>query len=110
MFSLSGRFFTMLNFSNYNLVIFSSCESGLGNLYGNQGVYGIVRGLKLAGVKSMILSLWQVPDKQTSELMIAFYKYYLKGDHPIEALKKAKIELKAVYPNPYYWAGFEYFE
>ena len=99
-----------LDFSNYNLVIFSSCESGLGNLYGNQGVYGIVRGLKLAGVKSMILSLWKVPDKQTSELMIAFYKYYLKGDHPIEALKKAKIELKSVYPNPYYWAGFEYFE
>ena len=99
-----------LDFSNYNLAIFSSCESGLGNLYGNQGVYGIVRGLKLAGAKSMILSLWQVPDKHTSELMISFYKYYLKGDHPNIALKKAKFELKAKYPNPYYWAGFEYFE
>jgi CHAT domain-containing protein len=99
-----------LDLSNYNLAIFSSCESGLGNLYGNQGVYGIIRGLKLAGVKSMILSLWQVPDKQTSELMIAFYKHYLNGEHPIKALKNAKIELKKLYPNPYYWAGFEYFE
>ena len=99
-----------LDLSNYNLAIFSSCESGLGNLYGNQGVYGIIRGLKLAGVKSMILSLWQVPDRQTSELMIAFYKHYLNGEHPIKALKKAKIELKKLYPNPYYWAGFEYFE
>jgi len=99
-----------LDLSNYNLAIFSSCESGVGNLYGSQGVFGIIRGLKSAGVKSMILSLWQVPDKQTSELMIAFYKYYLKGDHPDEALKKAKNEMKLIHPNPYFWAGFEYFE
>jgi CHAT domain-containing protein len=99
-----------LDLSNYNLAIFSSCESGLGNLYGNQGVFGIVRGLKSAGVKSMIVSLWQVPDKQTSELMIAFYKYYLNGNRPNDALKKAKTEMKLTYPNPYFWAGFEYFE
>lgn len=99
-----------LDFTNYNLVVFSSCESGLGNLFGNQGVYGIIRGLKLAGAKSMILSLWQVPDEQTSKLMIYFYKYYLKNHHPNNALKMAKKELSKEYPNPYYWAGFEYFE
>lgn len=97
---------SQMDFSKVDLIVLSACETGLGSIKGNEGVFGLQRAFKLAGAKSMIVSLWQVPDKSTSELMIHFYDFYLNGSSKKEALKKSQELIKKKFSNPYYWAGF----
>ena len=91
---------------NVDLVVMSACETGLGDIKGNEGVFGLQRAFKIAGVKSIIMSLWKVPDLQTSELMELFYKYYISGNSKQMSLALAQKELKVKYNNPFYWAAF----
>ncbi|MBF8149267.1 CHAT domain-containing protein [Winogradskyella sp. F6397] len=99
-----------MDFSKVDLVVLSACETGLGDVLGSEGVFGLQRAFKLAGAKSLIVSLWQVPDEQTSELMLKFYAYYLNGNSKTQALRNAQNDIKMNYPNPYFWAGFELIE
>jgi CHAT domain-containing protein len=94
-----------LNLSNTKLVVLSACETGLGDLKGNEGVYGLQRAFKMAGVKYIVMSLWQVPDAQTVELMEYFYKELHSGKDIRLAFSKAQNKMKQKY-EPYYWAGF----
>lgn len=89
-----------------DLVVMSACETGLGDIKGNEGVFGLQRAFKIAGVKSIIMSLWKVPDLQTSELMELFYKYYISGNSKQMSLALAQKELRVKYNNPFYWAAF----
>lgn len=97
---------SQMDLSNVDLIVLSACETGLGSIKENEGVFGLQRAFKLAGAKSMIVSLWQVPDKSTSELMVHFYKFYLNGFSKKESLIKAQNEIKKKYKQPFYWAGF----
>jgi CHAT domain-containing protein len=56
-----------------SLVVLSACDTGNGILKSGEGIMSINRALTYAGVKSAVVSLWQVPDKETSEIMILFY-------------------------------------
>lgn len=96
---------SQLNLSNTELVVLSACETALGDIRGNEGVFGLQRAFKMAGVKKMIVSLWQVPDKETAELMTAFYGYWLNGNTINEAFTRARAEMRKKY-SPYYWAAF----
>ena len=96
---------SQLNLRNTDLVVLSACETALGDIKGTEGVFGLQRAFKLAGVKSLLLSLWKVPDKETAELMTTFYQYYLAGNSSREALHKAQMDMKKKY-RPYYWAAF----
>jgi len=98
-----------LDLSNTELVVLSACKTAMGDIKGTEGVFGLQRSLKLAGVKNMLLSLWPVPDEQTSELMESFYAGKLKGIPDHQALKNAQDELRKKY-SPYYWAAFELIE
>ncbi len=98
---------SQMNLSNTELVILSACETGLGDIEGNEGVYGLQRAFKIAGAKYLIMSLWQVPDKQTSLLMTTFYKKWLTEKMTIpNAFHAAQKELRDSGLDPYQWAGF----
>lgn len=96
-----------LNLKNTELVVLSACETGLGEFSISEGVKGLQRAFMIAGAKCVIMSLWEVDDQSTQILMTLFYKNWIKNKmSKVEALKFAKIELKKIKPQPYYWAGF----
>jgi len=94
------------------LVVLSACESGLGDLRGSEGVYGLRRAFALAGAQNLVMSLWQVDDKATSTLIPAMYARFTQGQNPQQALLAAQRDYIAAqrkeghYPHPYYWAAF----
>jgi CHAT domain-containing protein len=94
-----------LDLSNCQLVVLSACETGLGDVNGSEGVFGLQRAFKMAGVKSIIMSLWKVPDAQTAELFEVFYAECFKGKTIPEAFREAQNKMKTKY-DPFYWAGF----
>lgn len=96
---------SQLNLSNTELVVLSACETALGDVKGSEGVFGLQRAFKMAGVKKMIVSLWQVPDKETAELMTSFYSYWLKGKTIVQSFTQAQADMRKKY-SPYYWAAF----
>jgi CHAT domain-containing protein len=92
---------------NTELVVLSACETGLGEIQGGEGVFGLQRAFKLAGVETILMSLWKVPDNETSELMQIFYKKWLNGMDKHAAFRSAQLELRHKYPHePKKWAGF----
>lgn len=94
-----------LDLSACQLVALSACETGLGEVKGSEGVFGLQRAFKMAGVKNIIMSLWKVPDTQTAELFDIFYSECFAGKTIHEAFQSAQTKMKAKY-SPYYWAGF----
>lgn len=106
---LTAREISRLNLSGVGMVVLSACESGLGEI-NSEGVTGLQRGLKRAGVQTLVMSLWKVDDAATSLLMKDFYRNLLMGSQPSEALRSAQRTLCAVdggrYANPLYWAAF----
>lgn len=92
---------------NSDLVVLSSCNSGLGEVDKSEGIIGMAKAFYEAGVKSVIVSLWPVNDKYTSKLMALFYENLANGMNKSEALRNAKITFIEKYsPNPYYWSAF----
>ncbi len=92
---------------NSDLVVLSSCRSGLGVIDESEGVIGMQKSFFEAGAKSVVVSLWDVNDKYTSLFMQSFYKYISEGFDKSESLRKAKIFFRKNYSaNPYYWSAF----
>ncbi len=95
---------------NADLAVLSACNTGLGKLSRGEGIVGISRAFMYAGVPSLVVSLWSVDDKATSEIMKSFYKHLQIGLNKKQALRQAKIEyLNTASGNsndPFYWAPF----
>ncbi len=94
-----------IDMRNTQLVVLSACETGLGDIRGSEGVYGLQRAFKMAGAKYIIMSLWQVPDKETVEFMEAFYTKLLKSKDIRNSFTETQREMRKKY-DPYYWAAF----
>jgi CHAT domain-containing protein len=93
--------------SNTELVVLSACETGLGDIRGDEGVYGLQRAFKIAGARYLVMSLWRVPDAATQELMTAFYQKWLVQKMAIpDAFRAAQKEMRDKYQHPFFWAGF----
>ncbi len=96
---------SLMNLQNTKLVVLSACETGLGDIKGSEGVYGLQRAFRIAGAKKMIMSLWQVPDKETDEFMTSFYDELIKTKEIRKAFTNAQKLMRAKY-DPYFWGAF----
>lgn len=96
-----------LDLGQTELVVLSACESGIGEALNNEGVFGLQRGLKMAGAKSLLLSLWKVDDRVTQEYMVSFYDFLVSQNlSVVQAYAKTQEKMRKKYPDPYYWAPF----
>ncbi|UKN00276.1 CHAT domain-containing protein [Paracrocinitomix mangrovi] len=102
---LTAEEVSLLNLNQTELVVLSACETGLGDIVGAEGVYGLQRSFKMAGTKNLIMTLWQVPDKESAEFMMLFYKYLAQTNSIEDSFRKAQSKMKKNY-DPYYWAAF----
>lgn len=105
---LTAEEISQLDLSNIDLVVLSSCSSGLGDLNNVNGVvYGLTNAFRTAGCNQIMVSLWDVPDYTTSLFMYAFYNNILKGYSTRESLKLAQSHIISLgYEDPYYWGAF----
>lgn len=103
---LTAEDVTGIDLLDTEMVVLSACNTGLGEIRTGEGVFGLRRAFVLAGAKTIITSLWKVPDEPTRELMEDFYRRVLSGQGRAVALRNAQLALKAKYPEPYYWGAF----
>ncbi|MGE5182024.1 MAG: CHAT domain-containing protein [Acidobacteriota bacterium] len=90
------------------LVVMSACDTGVGKVVNGDGVYGLRRALVIAGAESLVMSLWQVDDRATRDLMEGYYKRLRAGAGRSAALRDVQLELqrRPAYAHPYFWASF----
>jgi CHAT domain-containing protein/Tfp pilus assembly protein PilF len=90
-----------------DLVVLSACDTALGQNVRGEGLLGVTRALLYAGAASVAVSLWQVADTSTADLMARFYRQMDTSGDAAEALRKAKLEMiRGEYDHPYHWAPF----
>ena len=122
---------------NADFVNLSACETGLGKVYGGEGVVGLTQGFLVAGANGLSVSLWQVADESTMKFMIGVYQLVqekgISYDRAITEIKRAFISGEVstekydkkrglifsevdsdnkkpnTYSNPFYWAPFVYY-
>ncbi|MEB3279981.1 MAG: DUF2225 domain-containing protein [Lyngbya sp.] len=92
-----------------DLVVLSACKTGLGKQVRGEGLVGLTRGFMYAGTPRVLVSLWDVNDAATAEMMTRFYRLMLQEKlSPTEALRKAQLEMQTEteWKSPHYWAAF----
>lgn len=94
-----------------DMVVLSACNTGIGKIQNGEGIMSMARAFAAAGCQSLLLSLWQVSDKSTAELMLHFYKNLLDEKEKDIALQYAQLQYlegqeESLYAHPYFWAGF----
>lgn len=97
-----------LDLRGTGLVVMSACETGVGKITNGEGVYGLRRALVIAGAESLVMSMWQVDDAATKDLMVGYYKKLAAGRGRSAALAEIQREMLAQkkYAHPFYWASF----
>lgn len=88
------------------LVTLSGCSTGRNTVVGGDELLGLVRGLLYAGTRAVVVSLWDVDDTSTAELMEAFYRSFDSSPDKGRALQRAMQQVRKDFPHPYHWAPF----
>ena len=103
---LTANNIAYLDLSNTDMVVLSACQTGQGNATA-EGLYGLQRAFKKAGVGTMVMTLWSVSDKVATEFMIKFYESLVENDwDKHKAFEKTKSYIRTQHPDPYHWAAF----
>ena len=95
----------LLDLRSTELIVLSACQSGVGSI-SSDGVYGLQRAFKKAGVHSILMSLWKVNDQVTAQMMQLFYTGLSSGKDSREAFQAAREALRTTYTDPLLWAPF----
>jgi CHAT domain-containing protein len=88
------------------LIALSGCSTGLSVVADGDELLGLVRGLIYAGAQLALLTLWDVQDSSTAQFMTAFYGHLAQGMEKAAALRRSALDIREIYPHPYYWAPF----
>ena len=103
---LTAKETSLLDLRDAGLVVLSACETGKGEISGD-GVFGLQRAFKMAGVQTIIMSLWPVNDAATQMLMTEFYRNWITNHQSKrDAFRNAQNTVRSQYSEPAYWAGF----
>jgi CHAT domain-containing protein len=104
---LTAKEISFMDLRKTDLVVLSACQTALGEITG-EGVFGLQRGFKKAGARTIIMSLWPVDDNATLLMMTEFYTNLTNGMSKREAFNAAqnKVKTTAGFENPRYWAAF----
>ncbi len=103
---LTAREIATMNLGHVGLVVLSACQTGLGEIK-EDGVFGIQRGFKKAGAKSLLMSLWKVSDQATNLMMTSFYEHLMEGASRHQAFAMAQQDVRdSDFNDPYFWASF----
>lgn len=104
---LTASEISKMDLYNTDLVVLSACQTGLGKIQAD-GVFGLQRGFKMAGVNTIMMSLWEVDDEATQLLMTEFYRNYVNGMSKMDSLHNAqkKVQETPGFSDPEYWAAF----
>jgi CHAT domain-containing protein/tetratricopeptide (TPR) repeat protein len=102
----------LMNLRGTELVVLSACETGLGDIKTGEGVYGLRRAFMYAGARTLVTSLFKVPDEQTRQMMRSFYGGLKAGNRKLAALHEAQLEMirqrrqEHGAAHPFFWASF----
>ena len=103
---LTAKEISLMDLRDADLVVLSACETAKGDIT-SEGIFGLQRAFKMAGVQTIIMSLWKVNDQATQMLMTEFYTNWItKNQSKREAFKNAQNTVRAKFEEPEYWAGF----
>src|SRR5213079_959723 len=103
---------SLLNLHGTDLVVLSACQTGLGDLKTGEGVYGLRRAFLYAGARTLVTSLFEVPDAETRELMLRFYRGLKAGETKLASLNAAQRDLirerRQTHgaAHPFFWVSF----
>ncbi len=103
---LTGAEVLSLQLGNTALVVLSACDTGLGVMQEGEGVASLGRAFDTAGASAVVTALWTVPDWATNELMLRFYAQLLRGQGCAEALRQAKLDVRAHSSEVLRWGAF----
>jgi tetratricopeptide (TPR) repeat protein len=102
-----------LRLTGTDMVVLSACETGLGEVRSGEGVFGLRRSFSQAGARSLVMSLWPVPDRETQELMVEFYRNVVTGAmNRCQALRQSMLRQMRIVKerygeaNPFFWGAF----
>ena len=90
---LTAKEISALDFRSTDIVVMSACETGLGDISG-EGVFGLQRAFKMAGAKTIMMTLWQVNDRATNLFMTSFFRHYSQGMSKRQAFRMAQQEVR----------------
>ncbi len=106
----ADRWLNLYDFYDFTLdaelVVLSTCESGIAGVTASDEVFGLTRGLLYAGARAMVTSQWRVNDAATTTFMDCFYGALSAGTSPAAAMQQAMRTVRETKPHPYYWAPF----
>ncbi|WP_340110990.1 CHAT domain-containing protein [Maribellus mangrovi] len=105
---LTAMDIALMDLSHTKIVVLSACETALGDIDNGEGVFGLRRAFKLAGANRLVMSLWEVSDEETQQMMVSFYNN-LNDDKNCfyEAFRDMQlIFINETSRNPYFWASF----
>ncbi|PYS17753.1 MAG: hypothetical protein DMG11_34395 [Acidobacteria bacterium] len=88
------------------LVVLSGCSTGMSNVLPGDELFGFARGFLYSGVPSVVVSLWNVNDLRSADLMVHFYRNLMSGLTKGKSLQQAMTSVRKEAPHPYYWAPF----